>query len=89
MTENNLTSNTSNSTNKDTQFSQPEITPCPSSIDDPQLDDRSVWTSYDNTWGSHLFHGGNQGFLENIDPSPDKPQQECFYDKSGDLSAVE
>jgi hypothetical protein len=26
-----------------------------------------------------------EGYLENKDPSPESPQQECFYDDSGNL----
>jgi hypothetical protein len=81
----NSTSTASRTSDDNTQKDHHEVTPCPSSIDDPQLDDQSIWNSYDNALGSELFHGGNQGFLENVHPSPEKPQQECFYDKSGDL----
>ena len=75
----------SNASNHDTQVNHSEVTPCPSSINSHELQDETKWNHYDNIWGSEIFHGGAQGFLENIHPSPEKPQQECFYDKSGDL----
>ena len=60
-------------------------TSCPSTIDSPELQDKDIWSSYDNTFGKYAFHGGMEGYLENKDPSPESPQQECFYDDSGNL----
>lgn len=65
--------------------SEPEITPCLSTLDSPELQDTDIWSSYDNTFGKYAFHGGMEGYLENKDPSPESPQQECFYDDSGNL----
>lgn len=60
-------------------------TSCPSTIDSPELQDKDIWSSYDNPFGKYAFHGGMEGYLENKDPSPESPQQECFYDDSGNL----
>ena len=60
-------------------------TSCPSTIDSPELQDKDIWSSYDNTFGKYAFHGAMEGYLENKDPSPESPQQECFYDDSGNL----
>ncbi|MEO0845739.1 MAG: hypothetical protein AAFY50_04855 [Cyanobacteria bacterium J06648_1] len=66
-----------------------EITPCPSSVEDPVLQDESIWTSYADhhgTFGSvgnALFHGGQDTFLENKEASEESPQQECSYDSKG------
>ena len=50
-------------------------TSCPSTIDSPELQDKDIWSSYDNTFGKYAFHGGMEGYLENKDPSPESPQQ--------------
>ena len=71
--------------NQDLNINEPDITPCPPSEDSPDLQDSTQWTPYDNQIGSFIFHGGMNGYLENIEPSPERLQQECFYDKEGDL----
>lgn len=64
---------------------QSELTPCPPTSDSAELQNQEKWESYDNRWGNYLFHGGMEGYLEKTDPSPENPQQECFYDESGAL----
>jgi hypothetical protein len=38
-------------------------TSCPSTIDSPELQDKDIWSSYDNTFGRYAFHGGMEGYL--------------------------
>ena len=62
-----------------------EITPCPAHVNDSELQDLDKWQPYDSSIGSNLFHCGYEGYLENVTPTPENPQQECFYDDDGDL----
>lgn len=62
-----------------------DITSCPTNINDPELQNIDTWQSYENSWGSNLFHCGYEGYLENVTPTPERPQQECFFDDKGDL----
>jgi hypothetical protein len=65
--------------------SEADIIPCPANVNDSELQDTDTWKSYDNSLGSNLFHCGYEGYLENATPTPEEPQQECFYDDRGDL----
>ncbi len=41
------------------------------------------WTPYKGD--PDYFHCGYEGYLENRNPIPEDPAQECFYDETGDL----
>ncbi|KAA2239288.1 DUF4157 domain-containing protein [Chitinophaga agrisoli] len=43
------------------------------------------WRPYHGAVGSHMFHCGFRGILEDRQPSPGDPMNECFYDHSGNL----
>lgn len=46
------------------------ITPCPSNLDSPELQDSTQWTPYDNSrGGATVFHCSQTGYLENIEPT--------------------
>ena len=62
-----------------------DITPCPANLNDPELENTDTWQPYDNSSGRNLFHCGYEGYLENVEPTPERPQQECFYDDKDDL----
>jgi hypothetical protein len=63
-----------------------QLTPCPPKSSSPELDDKSCWKEYPSETGKDLFHGGQKVYLENIKPTPQRPQQECVYDKqTGEL----
>lgn len=58
------------------------MTPCPGSLN-KSTPTPSGWKSYNgNSW---FFHCGFRGILEDRVPTPDDPQNECFYDKTGSL----
>ncbi len=72
------------------------LTSCPDNANHPDLQDPSKWLPYDEVRltnptsivrpvGNLLFHSNMDGYLENVEPSVENPQQECFYDNSGDL----
>ncbi|KCZ70539.1 hypothetical protein ANME2D_02559 [Candidatus Methanoperedens nitroreducens] len=56
------------------------IQACPPSWPDPVP---SGWQRYHGN--PNVFHCGFRGILENRIPTPDDPQNECFYDHSGTL----
>ena len=62
-----------------------DITSCPADINNSELRNTDTWQPYDSSLGSNLFHCGYEGYLENVTPTPENPQQECFYDDDGDL----
>ena len=62
-----------------------DITTCPANLNDSELQNTDKWQPYDNSLGSNLFHCGYDGYLENVTPTPEAPQQECFYDDREDL----
>lgn len=62
-----------------------DITTCPANIDSPDLQNTGNWQPYDSALGSNLFHCGYEGYLENATPTPETPQQECFYGDRGEL----
>lgn len=62
-----------------------DITACPADINDSELQNTDIWQPYDSSLGSNLFHCGYEGYLESVTPTPENPQQECFYDDDGDL----
>ena len=77
--------------NKEDSQIEIEITPCPDSIGDPVLQDESKWTPYTESHGTighvgnFLFHGNQDTFVENKQPSLESPQQECVFDRNGNI----
>ena len=67
----------------DNSYQEPEITPCPSTLDSPELQDDNKWVSYGS--GTSIFHCGFEGFNENKEAIPESPRQQCFYDEDGNL----
>jgi hypothetical protein len=58
------------------------MAPCPDLLRDNQPTPRG-WQSYHGN--ASWFHCGFRGILEDRTPTPDDPQNECFYDHSGAL----
>ena len=45
----------------------------------------SGWRSYNESGDPDVFHCGFEGYLENREPTPERPAAECFYDEWGHL----